>query len=409
MNVFHDKQVKYWGIFLLSFPLLLLLYGISIHMIQGNAIRNLFLSHDRYLVSSLIEQGVSKDIIAKAITSTTSSKDGEDFLTLLGITKHTSIQFLPLISSYQQRMGIIFIVFGCFLCCLLFGGTFFFLWKREQLYSQAKNVINRYIAGDYFCPMPYTKEGTIYQLFAQIDQLSKILQSKQETTNQSKEFLKSTISDISHQLKTPLTALSLYHEIIADEPDNEEIVKEYSDKTALALNRMQQLIQSLLKITRLDVGSIVFEKEYCFVSKLILDAIGELTTRAEREGKNIIIDDSPNVSILCDRQWTSEAIGNIVKNALDHTTFGDEIHISWITTPDMVRLSISDHGTGIPPEDLHHIFKRFYRSEHSLDTQGVGLGLSLTKSIIEGQGGIIYVTSSFDEGTVFTLSFLTKL
>ncbi|MNZ52799.1 Sensor protein SrrB [compost metagenome] len=172
---------------------------------------------------------------------------------------------------------------------------------------------------------------------------------------------------------------------------------------------MEQLIQALLKITRLDAGSIVFEKESCRISDLMGQAVSELTTRAANEGKEIIIDESPEETVICDKQWTSEAVGNIVKNALDHTDSGEKIHISWNRTPAMIRILISDNGTGISPEDSHHIFKRFYRSKKSLDTQGVGLGLSLTKSIVEGQGGIISVQSTLHEGTVFTLSFLTEM
>jgi signal transduction histidine kinase len=298
---------------------------------------------------------------------------------------------------------------GGLLSILLLSGILKFLCIREQLYLQAAEVINCFTEGDFSCHMPQMNEGTIYRLFASVEQLSMILQSKNETGNKTKEFLKNTISDISHQLKTPLAALTMYHEIISDEPDNIETVKEYSEKTGLALKRMEQLILSMLKITRLDAGSIVFEKERCSVSELVSLAINELTTRAASEGKEIIIDKSSEETFVCDKQWTSEAVGNIVKNALDHTRFGGQIHISWKKTPTMIRISISDNGTGILTEDLHHIFKRFYRSKRSLDTQGVGLGLSLTKSIVEGQGGMISVQSTLQEGTVFILSFLTEM
>ena len=100
---------------------------------------------------------------------------------------------------------------------------------------------------------------------------------------------------------------------------------------------------------------------------------------------------------------------NIVKNALDHTQSGDQIEISWEQTPVMLRICVADSGQGIAPEDIHHIFKRFYRSAHSLDTQGTGLGLSLAKSIVEGQGGILAVQSGQGQGAVFTMSFLTEL
>lgn len=109
-------------------------------------------------------------------------------------------------------------------------------------------------------------------------------------------------------------------------------------------------------------------------------------------------------------EWTSEAIGNIVKNALDHTGSGGVIRITWEQTPAMVRISVTDNGDGIAPEDIYHIFKRFYRSKNikNMKTTGIGLGLPLAKSIVEGQGGVISVQSERHHGTTFTLSFLTE-
>ena len=176
-----------------------------------------------------------------------------------------------------------------------------------------------------------------------------------------------------------------------------------------SLKRMEQLICSMLKITRLDAGNISFEKDICNVKELIAGAVGELTVKAGKEGKKILLEGNPEQTLVCDREWTGEAIGNIVKNALDHTRYGDRIHISWERTPAMLRILVADSGQGIAPEDIHHIFKRFYRSAHSLDTQGVGLGLSLAKSIVEGQGGILAAQSEPGQGALFTMSFLTEL
>ena len=235
-----------------------------------------------------------------------------------------------------------------------------------------------------------------------------MLQSKSETEHKTKEFLKDSISDISHQLKTPLAALAMYQEIIENEQENADTVKQFAAKMGTSLKRMEQLILSMLKITRLDTGNIVFEKKSCYVAELIAHSVNELTTRAKNENKEILVDGDREQLLVCDMEWTSEAIGNIVKNALDHTQSGGTVHITWEHTPAMLRIFISDNGNGIAPEDIHHIFKRFYRSKHSLDTQGIGLGLPLAKSIVEGQGGIISVQSEINTGTIFTISFLTE-
>lgn len=371
--------------------------------------KNLFLEHNRAVASSLLEQGVSEDIIAKAITNTSHVEQGIGFLNKIGITEYTANKYFPLITDFQKEIGSFMLTALALLAGLLFIGTFLFFRSRDRLYKQATQIIFRFIQGDFSCHLAQVNEGSIYQFFAAVDQLATILQAKNDTQEQTKEFLKNTISDISHQLKTPLTALMMYHEIISDEPENADTVKNYSNKMGLALNRMDLLIQSMLKITRLDAGSIHFEKEKCYVGDLISRSIRELTTRAEHEKKEISVSGSAWEMISCDIGWTSEAIGNIVKNALDHTQSGEEICISWERSPAMLRICISDNGTGIAPEDIHHIFKRFYRSQKSLDRQGIGLGLSLAKSIMEGQGVVISVQSCLNRGTTFTLSFLTEL
>ena len=133
--------------------------------------------------------------------------------------------------------------------------------------------------------------------------------------------------------------------------------------------------------------------------------------RARQEKKKIILSGSDYLSLFCDRDWLSEAIDNIVKNAFDHTENGAVIGITWRALPSGVQIVVKDNGCGIHPEDLHHIFKRFYRSRFSKDTQGIGLGLPLAKAAIEAHGGAIEVDSELGRGTSFTMNFLipTKL
>lgn len=124
--------------------------------------------------------------------------------------------------------------------------------------------------------------------------------------------MKDTISDISHQLKTPLAALTMYQEIIESEPENAETVKQFAAKMGISLKRMEQLILSMLKITRLDTGNIILRKS-CRVSELIAHSVNDLTTRAKSESKQIQIDGDGEQQLICDMEWTGEAIGNIVK------------------------------------------------------------------------------------------------
>lgn len=285
-------------------------------------------------------------------------------------------------------------------------GTFLFFRSRARLYLQAEQILRNYMDGDFSLHLPQNREGTIYRLFASAEQLASMLQSKNDSERQAKEFLKNTISDISHQLKTPLAAMMLYQEILSDEPEHPDTVREFSMKMGTALKRMERLILSMLKITRLDTGNITFERRICSVSELISHSVRDLLERARQEEKEIRITGNPDLTLNCDLAWTSEAIGNLVKNALDHTRKGGLIRVSWEQTPAVLQLVISDDGSGIAPEDIHHIFKRFYRSKNSLDTEGIGLGLPLAKSILEGQAGLSPVRASPAEEPLLSFRFL---
>ena len=380
MSFFRDRQIRWYAIFLVLFSVLLLGINLMFSNSQIDSVKEIYTMQNEAIISSLLEQGVPKEVAASALRSDTVSEDGKQLLRELGMDRQSRVQSIPGLIRFQQSVFSQAVILSIVLILLLVTGTAVFFWYRKRLYLQANKVISQYIDGDFSNHLPQNSEGAIFQLFSSVEQLATMLKSKNETEHKSKEFLKNTISDISHQLKTPLAALTMYQEIIAGEPENAETVKEFSAKMGSSLNRMNQLIHS----------------------------IRELTTRAENENKQIIVEKSPDEQLTCDMEWTGEAIGNIVKNALDHTVSGGVIHISWERTPAMVRISIADNGDGIAEEDIHHIFKRFYRSRHTLETPGIGLGLPLAKSIVEGQGGFLAVQSKLHRGTTFTLSFLTE-
>lgn len=409
MSFLREKQSRYFFLCLIALSVLLLGFGGLFCVWQTQNMKEVLLSHDSAVVGSLLSQGVSPDVIASAISDAKDNIQGKSLLIQLGYTEKTAARFLPAVSRFESTTFQT-VFFGMLIfICMLFVLSIIYHAKREKLYHRADKVILTFLEGDFTAHLPHSDEGTIYQMFAHVDTLASVLQAKGEAEYKTKEFLKNTISDISHQLKTPLAALNMYNEIISGEPDNPATITEFSRKTSLALDRMEQLIQSLLKITRLDAKNIIFEKRQHRLYDVVAKAIEELTTRAHSEEKQISIIGQQDEQITCDLQWTSEAIGNIVKNALDHTDIGGHICINWESSVTMVRITITDDGAGIAPEDIHHIFKRFYRSKNSTDKQGVGLGLALAKSIVEGHGGVLSVQSTLNIGTTFTMSFLTEM
>ena len=150
----------------------------------------------------------------------------------------------------------------------------------------------------------------------------------------------------------------------------------------------------------------MLEKSVENLADMMRDIELHFAYRARREQKTLLLAGADDVQLLCDHDWLSEAVDNIVKNALDHTQSGDTIRIEWKALSSAVQITVKDNGCVIHPEDLHHIFKRFYRSRFSKDTQGLGLGLPLAKAIVEAHGGTIEVDSEPGKGSAFTMNFL---
>lgn len=380
-------------------------FAVVIWQVNGEQIKARSVQRDRCMVSSLMEQGVSEAVIARAFAEEEFTEKGSDLLKRLGISETTELFFMPEILKIQKGTG------------MLLAGLFFFLWvsllllagfffsARERVYRQAARIIDQFMKGDFTEHLPQMEEGCLYRLLGKIDGLANALAAGRKEAVRAKDFLKDTISDISHQLKTPLSALTMYNEIIASDAENKETVLTFTKKTQTALERVEGLIQALLKVTRLDAGAVVFEKQSWLLPDVVRRAVSELLVRAEEEKKEIFLTGEENTWVNCDLQWTGEAIGNLVKNALDYTEKGGKIVVSWKQSPEMTRVWVSDNGKGIDEKDIYHIFKRFYRTAKGKGGgQGIGLGLPMARSIIEGQGGTLSVQSIQGEGAAFTIT-----
>lgn len=405
MTLLYDRQVRRFVGFLFLFAVLLAAAGLALGAAYSHAARTLYLDRSAEIASALLEQSVSETVIASALQSDSTTQEGMHLLDLLGVTEQTPAALLPTLDAFRQTMNGVVLAVCAALICLLFVGTLCFLRVRRAQYDRAAQIVRRYLDGDFAVRLPQNREGSLFQMFAVVEQLATVLQAKQQAERQAKEQLKTTISDISHQLKTPLAAMMMYQEILVDEPENAAVVREFASKMGASLRRMEGLIQMVLKIARLDAGSVRFARQPVAVAELIQCAVQELTTRAQREGKTIRMEGDPAQRFACDPAWTAEAVGNLVKNALDHTEQGGSVCVSWSCTPVLLQIKVEDDGCGIAPEDIHHIFKRFYRSERTLDTPGVGLGLPLAKAITEGQGGLLSAQSEPGQGAAFTISF----
>lgn len=404
-HILRDRTLRRFAVFLALFAAALPAAALAFSLLAQRTAQAMLLERDGAVASALLAQGMAENDIAAALAASEVSGAGRALLARIGRTAATPGLLLPELSGYQQAVLPAALAAAGLLAALLLGGALVFARAQAARLAGAERLLRRYAEGDFSARLPRDAEGPLGSLFAAAEELATMLQAKTEAEHRARQFLKQTIADISHQLKTPLAALGLYQEIIAAEPDNADAVRAFAGKAGDALLRMELLIQAMLKITRLDAGSIRFAPAACPLPDLAGRAVRDLLTRAEREGKRIRLEGDPALTLWCDPDWTAEALGNLVKNGLDHTAAGGLVQVTWRHTPGMVQVQVADNGSGIAPEDIHHIFKRFYRGRSGPDARGAGLGLPLARAIVEGQGGAITVQSTPGQGSVFAVSF----
>ena len=297
-------------------------------------------------------------------------------------------------------------ILSLFMGCGILFLSFCYFHEQHKIMEKAVAEIDDYLTGDTDARIECDDEGEMYRLFHSVNTLVSVLNAHIENEFRTKEFLKDAISDISHQLKTPLAALNIYNGILQSETENLPDLKEFAILSEQELDRIEALVQNLLKITRLDAGSIIIEKKIENVSDMMHDIEQHFAYRAKQEQKELILSGDDDITLFCDREWMMEAVSNLVKNALDHTDAGKRICVEWKKMSDMLQIVVEDNGCGIHSEDVYHIFKRFYRSRFSKDTQGIGLGLPLAKTIVELHGGNIKVESVLGKGSAFMINIL---
>lgn len=326
------------------------------------------------------------------------------------------IQILSTLTGGALLSGILFFFDSCrgyvpilLPACFEIALVAFFLLRyfsrQNEMIETASARIGEYLDGNMNARLESDEEGELYRLFGEINTLASVLSAHARNESQSKTSLQNTIADISHQLKTPLAALYIYVGILQEETAEEPELREFVDLSEQELDRIEMLVQNLLKMAKLDAGTICFELEDEDLPEMIRSLGRRFQERARQEEKTLFVSGAEGLSLSCDRTWLCEAIGNLIRNAFDNTKPGDTIRVSWRQSCGEVEITVEDTGCGIHPEDFYHIFKRFYRSRFSKDTQGVGLGLPLAKAVIEGQGGRLTVESELGLGTIFTVSF----
>ncbi|MBW9172760.1 HAMP domain-containing histidine kinase [Clostridium estertheticum] len=420
-NLFAHRDFKRLFCIVALIGCVLVLLGQVLVMATVTQYKRQMIVHDYaiagYLCENFSEQGqisIKNSDIPKLFISGKSDKNidvGNKIMKSTGYNDIAQLRYFPEINTVYHRYAISFLVISLVIIVAVLSVIYLYFYVQSKKIECARDMIQSFLDGEIEVRLDDDSEETLSKLFHSINSMATSLNANITSEKQTKEFLKDTISDISHQLKTPLAALEMYNEIIKDDSADKTVVEKFADKTDTALTRMETLIQKFLHITRLDVGAIIFEMKQENIKMILQSIVNDFETRTSLEEKSIILDGSDSSVLFCDLDWIKEAVSNIVKNALDHTTVNDIITICWQNTPVVTKITIEDTGSGIHPEDIHYIFKRFYRSKFSQDRQGVGLGLPLAKAIIEAHNGTIMVESTLRKESNFKINFLhlTKL
>ncbi|HBG3255233.1 TPA: HAMP domain-containing histidine kinase, partial [Clostridioides difficile] len=256
----------------------------------------------------------------------------------------------------------------------------------------------------------YFKEGTFSKINNCLYELNRSLKIKFIKLEKEKESVKSLVTDISHQLKTPLASLKLYNTLLIEEELEEDEANEFLLTNKASINKLENLINSLVNISRLEISMINIKKEDNDIKNTILDAVKSVTPKAKNKSITLNLNEFDSRIVPHDKKWTEESIFNVLDNAVKYTQINGEINISVEETANYFKIIIEDNGIGIEKNEFNNIFKRFYRgsADEIESVEGSGVGLYLSRKILEEQGGNIIVSSKVGIGSKFSL-FLTTM
>lgn len=279
-------------------------------------------------------------------------------------------------------------------------------YRRIRELCKLNDYLSLVCAGRLDLDISSNTEGEMSILRNNLYKVIVLLRSQNEALKKDKTFLADSLSNISHQLKTPLTSIMVMSDLL-DSGCDEKQRKEFLSIIRDQLEKMRWMIATLLKISRFDAGMVSFDKKPISVRRLIDECILPFGVSAELKDITIAAE-FDDFDIVCDENWTVEAVENIIKNCIEHTDSGGKIIINAKSTAIFDTITVSDNGCGIDEDDLAHIFDRFYKGKNS-SADSVGIGLALSKSIIEEQGGGINVQSTPGSGTGFEIRFYKSI
>jgi signal transduction histidine kinase len=326
------------------------------------------------------------------------NKEIQIFLLVLFLNSLIAIGFAAVLFSIKAALFTFIITVLLISCSLIFTA-----WRYREI-EKLSHYLRQISNGDYTLDVRDNDEGELSILKNDIYKVTLMLSEHGSLLQEDKMKLTNAISDISHQLKTPLTSMSVMADLLSDSKLNEAKRAEFTRNIRVQLERMEWLVSSLLKLSKIDAGTIRFKTEQVLVRQIIQKAVETVLIPMDIKEQTLIVNGQDHVSFLGDFNWTVEALINILKNGVEHTPNGGEISILFSENVLFTEILIQDNGKGISRKDLPYIFKRFYKGKNAGE-DSVGIGLAMANSIIKSQNGSLEVSSEEGKGTRFQIKF----
>lgn len=313
-----------------------------------------------------------------------------------------SFFYLLIHEQAGRRVLVLSAIFVVSLSLLFYG--YLMTVRREMLnvLSGLSVLIQELSAGNNPGLFPENEDSLLSKLQSQIIQLSGMLTAQKQRYREESREVKSLISDISHQLKTPLANLGIYSGLLQDDELPDAKRQEFTRHLGGQIEKLSWLMDSLIKLSRLESGIIKLRPEPSKLEDTVLSAIKQAFPAAARTNTQIVLESSSAILLLHDPKWTAEAIYNILDNALKYAGQGN-ITIKLQQYDLFARIDIADQGPGISQHEINAVFQRFYRGKNAMNTDGAGIGLYLTRKIVSDQGGYIRISSEPGRGSVFSV------
>lgn len=357
--------------------------------------------HDAQLIGAIHQ--VAPDALPAVMAA---HKTGGTALTAMGqqALRAYGYQALPM-ALPTQGLLLALALSVALLGCALWGGS---QWRLARQLRKVTRHVSDVLNGRVTLDLHDNAEGEISILQNELAKMSAALLHQKEEAMRGRTLLKDALSDISHQIKTPITSVVMLNDLLLSTPVSPDKQREFLTRMQAQHLRISWLVEALLKLSKLDAGSVQLHMQPVPIETLCAHALLPLADWIRRREVCVQQAEMEGLTLYCDAGWMAEALMNILKNCIEHTGPGKHVYISAQTNALYTQIQIRDEGEGIDKEDLPHLFERFYRGKNA-SPDSVGIGLAMSQRIVQEHGGVIDVRSARGVGSEFTIRVFTHL